>query len=343
MESLARSNPLFEPLAKLSFTLREEVRRSSHSAGFGDAIPMHAYVSPLPDTNAALSYLKQYESTIGNSQDANANDELTPIRLNQNLDRQKRSLQEGSALGGNTDFFGVTCRMFKPIPEQSVVRQVSLGSGRIELHNMSIAELFLMALSTEDVPMLRYDRLETIDLPEASRRLIMPPVESLINWDQLFQYQWRTQHGVCCDLQTGIAFDRLKYAMLLDYLNMFFGHLMNMKGAIEFRTRKSYCLVRMNATEEIANRPAMQQQDNKEQKAFSNIHMSKLVALIEQKGHFQFTYPVIDCTGYRWPVSLELPWSFKDPLELNGALRAYGFQFIETAAQVPCLHLFKVR
>lgn len=239
------------------------------------------------------------------------------------------------------EIFNAQYSIGKSVPKIGALRYMRGAVGVVDLVNMSIAELFLMALTTDDVMTIRYNRLNIESLPQSTQSLVLPPFPTLAVWDESFQHRWRKDHAYTFVQRTHFNHERVKYTVLLDNLNSFFKLHFNIMGEIDMQPLEAICLVRIT-DEPIPNVPSGPTEIFVgTELELSNVRLSRLVARIDSRCIFTPGLPVIDCTGYNDLVSIKVNWNFKDPMELNQALGSYGLRLVKQIRPVPMMKLRK--
>lgn len=230
----------------------------------------------------------------------------------------------------------------EPVSDMSLTCYADLAPGRMDLANCSIAELYLMVLSSDDVSGFRYNRLLMDDVSSATQWRITPELSTIKDWEPIEQRAWRVGRGLSINIRTEPNNYRQKNEVLLRLLNDFCWKYYGIKGEIISVERMAYCLTRTSDTP-IPNIAEGGQQTYYalDRLQFCQTSLSKVVAYFDTRFIPFDGYPLVDLTNYTEPVSINVPWDIRDIMELNNELEQFGLQIITKEVPVPCIRLYE--
>ncbi|NII26140.1 hypothetical protein HB364_13690 [Pseudoflavitalea sp. X16] len=222
-------------------------------------------------------------------------------------------------------------------------RVISIQKDRVELLNLSIAEMYLVALSRFRDRYLPYNRLMIDELPPAMQELVLPPMTSLAVWDESFQKTWRLKHGFIYALRISTVHEATLFRIMMEDLNRFFGFMYGLRGRIVTRAMYCLCLTHDRKTLIPSGHEKSQFKVGSDGITLRNKGINQLVSYLNTKYTFSPGVPVVDKSHWPGPVNMSLATDGSDLEELNKELANYGCRLSKQLARIEMLLLTKIK
>ncbi|MEJ7778907.1 MAG: TlpA family protein disulfide reductase [Daejeonella sp.] len=146
---------------------------------------------------------------------------------------------------------------------------------------------------------------------------------------------WLRENGYCYELQLPRSLDSTLFLCMQDDLKKFFPQYV---AAIEKRTKKVLALVRTSALDKIASSGgASDFRFSGLQASMKNTGINMLTSQLSVLFLQYLPMPIVNDTGYRGKVDLELNADLSDVKSINSELKKYDLQFIEKEKEVEVL------
>ena len=203
----------------------------------------------------------------------------------------------------------------------------------ISVRNTSILNLYRIALWRHGIDML--NRYKTIvDIPDSALCKLITYRDLKGNALSSSDYtDWVKENGYCYELKVPQSITNMRFNIMLNELNIFFGAKYGIEGVLESKMTKYLSLTRINKDDKLkSSGEKTKVERNKFWIKMTNVSMSAFVG--ELMLPLQMYPPVIDETGYGGKVDLELNCQLSDLLALNKELAKYGLQLIEKEKQI---------
>lgn len=139
---------------------------------------------------------------------------------------------------------------------------------------------------------------------------------------------WKRENAYCYELKLPKALARQRFKIMLDELNKYFGAIYNIEGIVETRNKKYLALIETsNEIQFNSNGGASSLQQNKFYLKMQNMPINALV--INLALPLQSYPPVVNETGIKERVDIELNCQLSDLYALNKELSRYGLRLEE--------------
>ncbi|MEJ7693181.1 TlpA disulfide reductase family protein [Daejeonella sp.] len=146
---------------------------------------------------------------------------------------------------------------------------------------------------------------------------------------------WISKNGYCYELQLPKSLDSEVFVRMQDDLKKFFPQY---EAAIEKRTKKVLALVRTSAIDKIQTKGGTADyRFTGLQASMNNIGINMLTTQLSILFLQSLPMPIVNDTGYRGKVDLELNADLSDVKSINSELKKYDLQFIEKEKEVEVL------
>lgn len=146
---------------------------------------------------------------------------------------------------------------------------------------------------------------------------------------------WLRRNGYCYELQLPRSQDSLVFVHMQDDLKKLFPQY---DARVEIRTKKVLALVRTSADDKLATRGGTSDyRFTGLQVSMKNIGINMLISQLSVLFLQYLPMPIVNDTGYRGRVDLELNADLSDVKSINQELSKYDLQFIEKDKEVEVL------
>ncbi|MFA6071641.1 MAG: TlpA disulfide reductase family protein, partial [Janthinobacterium sp.] len=205
------------------------------------------------------------------------------------------------------------------------------NSNSITIINAPILTLYKVALWKHGIEMMTAAKM-VVDIPDTAIYNAITPV-NLDRSDRIkpgmdYENWLRNGHGFCYEANVPAGKENTKFDLMVQELNQYFGNKLGIEGVVEKRNTKCLALIRTDSTVKIATKGGA---ELFEDDAFSlkmvNHSISYLLANLAY--NYQSQPPLVDQTGFKGKIDLDLSCTISDVNEMNKALSKYGLKFVE--------------